>query len=100
MSILRIFDYFFLSPRMEFRRFAPYCTETEKNLTTMIKKMLQKKGTIIGMILFTGIMLVSLPSCKHQEDCGAYQGSHKSSRSHKKHHRHAMVVRFDNTQIG
>lgn len=50
-------------------------------------------------ILIAGIIL-TMASCKH-EDCGAYQGSGKGTRSfkQKKHHRHAMVVRFDAARI-
>jgi len=35
------------------------------------------------VIMVVSVVTASLPSCKSQEDCGAYQGSGKSTRSHK-----------------
>ncbi len=46
---------------------------------------------VIATVAVVGFVVALLPSCKHQGSCDAYQGSHKSSRSHKK--RHAEVVR-------
>lgn len=59
--------------------------------------MATKKSIFTGILIIAGLVMVSLPSCKHHEDCGAYQGSGKSSRSYKKHHRHAQVTSFDRT---
>jgi hypothetical protein len=46
---------------------------------------------VIATVAVVAFVAALLPSCKHQGSCDAYQGSHKSSRSHKK--RHAEVVR-------
>ena len=63
-------------------------------IKTAITRFTAKKVMLTGVLLMTGLVMISLPSCKHQEDCGAYQGSGKSSRSYKgkKHHRHAQVI--------
>lgn len=33
-------------------------------------------------VMVASIVMTAIPSCKGQEDCGAYQGSGKSTRSH------------------
>jgi uncharacterized lipoprotein YehR (DUF1307 family) len=61
-------------------------------LKSVLNRIAPKK--VLTVTLFAaGIMMISLPSCRHQEDCGAYQGSGKGTRSMKKHHR-AHVVRI------
>ncbi|GAB4130844.1 MAG: hypothetical protein Fur0041_00500 [Bacteroidia bacterium] len=45
---------------------------------------------VLSTLAIAGIVIATLPSCKHQGGCDAYQGSHKSTRSHKKKH-HAVV---------
>jgi hypothetical protein len=42
-----------------------------------------KKAVIIRTLVFTSIVMIGMASCKTPEDCGAYQGSRKSSRSYK-----------------
>ena len=72
-------------------------------IKSALTRFAQKKVILTGVLLMTGLVMISLPSCKHQEDCGAYQGSGKSSRSYKskKHHRHAQVVNLpQSTLIG
>lgn len=39
------------------------------------------------VIMVVSVVASALPSCKGQEDCGAYQGSGKSTRSNT-HHKH------------
>lgn len=57
-----------------------------------------KKVFITAGVIIAGMMMLTLPSCKH-EDCGAYQGSGKGTRSFKKSkHHHAMVISFDHTR--
>ena len=34
------------------------------------------------VVMVVSVVAAALPSCKSQEDCGAYQGSGKSTRSH------------------
>lgn len=36
-------------------------------------------------VMVAAVVISAIPSCKSQEDCGAYQGSGKSTRSHHKH---------------
>lgn len=68
-------------------------------IKSAINRFASKKVMLTGVLLMTGLVMISLPSCKHHEDCGAYQGSGKSSRSHKakKHHRHAQVIDLNKT---
>lgn len=47
---------------------------------------------MFASVLIASIVITAIPSCKGQEDCGAYQGSGKSTRSHKKHKRHSSVI--------
>lgn len=58
-------------------------------MTSVFGKFAAKKAVFV---LVVGFVLASMPACKHQEDCGAYQGSGKSTRSHKKHKRHSSVI--------
>lgn len=46
----------------------------------------------VAVVLVVGFVLACMPACKHQEDCGAYQGSGKSTRSHKKNKRYSSVI--------
>jgi len=62
-------------------------------MTKVIEKFAAKK-VVLAMVV--GVVLASIPSCKHQEDCGAYQGSGKSTRSHKKQKRYSSVISLNN----
>lgn len=41
----------------------------------------------LTVVMVASVVMSAMPSCKGQEDCGAYQGSHKSTRSHHQKHR-------------
>jgi hypothetical protein len=62
-------------------------------MTKVLGKFAAKKAVLA---LVVGVVLASMPSCKHQEDCGAYQGSGKSTRSHKKQKRYSSVISINN----
>lgn len=49
------------------------------NLKTNMKSVFKA----LFAVMIASIVVTSIPSCKSQEDCGAYQGSGKSTRSHK-----------------
>ncbi len=36
----------------------------------------------LAAVMVASVVMTAIPSCKSQEDCGAYQGSGKSTRSH------------------
>lgn len=71
----------------------------EKYMKAVFKKFASKKAVVTASIIIGAITMTTLPSCKHQEDCGAYQGSGKSTRSHKKHKRHSSVIRINSGNI-
>jgi hypothetical protein len=68
-------------------------------MKAVIKKFAAKKAVVTASLIIGAITVTTLPSCKHQEDCGAYQGSGKSTRSHKKHKRHSSVIRINTGNI-
>jgi hypothetical protein len=51
-----------------------------------------RKAITVTVLLFATALLFGLPACKHQEDCGAYQGSGKSTRSFKSKKHHSEVI--------
>ena len=59
-----------------------------------ISTLVLNKSIVTAGILTAAIILLSLPSCKRTEDCGAYQGSGKTTRSFKskKHHSEMIVA--------
>jgi hypothetical protein len=71
----------------------------EKYMKSVFKKFAAKKAVVVASVIIGAITVTTLPSCKHQEDCGAYQGSGKSTRSHKKHKRHSSVIRINTGNI-
>lgn len=62
-------------------------------MKSVFGKFAAKKAVFV---LVVGVVLASMPACKHQEDCGAYQGSGKSTRSHKKNKRYSNVISISN----
>ncbi|MGL4596828.1 MAG: hypothetical protein ACRCYO_04835 [Bacteroidia bacterium] len=50
-----------------------------------------KKANLVRVFVLAGLVMFGLASCKGGEDCGAYQGSHKSTRSHKAKKRYSEV---------
>lgn len=61
-------------------------------------QFVSKKGIFTKTLIIAGLILVTLPSCKHKSGgCDAYQGSSRSNvRSTKKFkHHHAGMIRFD-----
>jgi hypothetical protein len=71
----------------------------EEYMKAVFKKFASKKAVVTASIIIGAITMTTLPSCKHQEDCGAYQGSGKSTRSHKKNKRHSSVIRINSGNI-
>lgn len=61
-------------------------------------KLVSKKGILTKTLIITGLILVTLPSCKHKSGgCDAYQGSTRSnirSTSKFKHH-HASIINLN-----
>ena len=51
-----------------------------KNLK--LKKLMKSVLKSLLVVMVVSVVAAALPSCKSQEDCGAYQGSGKSTRSH------------------
>lgn len=52
-----------------------------------IATLVSKKGIITKTLIIAGLVLVTLPSCKHSGGtCDAYQGSTRSVKAHKHHH--------------
>lgn len=41
----------------------------------------------LAAVMVASVVMTAMPSCKGQEDCGAYQGSGKSTRSNHHHKR-------------
>jgi len=61
-------------------------------------QFVSKKGIFTKTLIIAGLVLVSLPSCKHKGGgCDAYQGSTRSNvRSMKKFkHHHTSIIRLD-----
>jgi hypothetical protein len=61
-------------------------------------QFVSKKGLFTKTLIIAGLILVSLPSCKHSSGgCDAYQGSSRSNvRSVKKFkHHQAGMIRID-----
>lgn len=68
-------------------------------MKAVLTKFAAKKAVVTASLIIGAITVTTLPSCKHQEDCGAYQGSGKSTRSHKKQMRHSSVLRLNTGSI-
>jgi len=59
-----------------------------------LSMFVSKKTTFTKTLIIAGLILVSLPSCKHSKgNCDAYQGSNRSNvRSVKKFKHHTGII--------
>lgn len=59
-------------------------------MNSTVAKFAKKKVFVVSVLITAGLVMVTLPSCKHQKGgCDAYQGSQRSLKKNK--HRSAQV---------
>jgi hypothetical protein len=71
-----------------------FSIQTKPNMIHSVKKRFAaKKRTLAATLFVAGIIVGGIASCKAPESCEAYQGSGKSTRSHKHGKgRHSAVI--------